>query len=248
MLFVGLDLAWSARNPSGLVVLERAKGGWFPSHWSAELGDDLEIVEFIAEAVGAGPALIAIDAPLIVPNETGSRPCDRELSRVYRKREGGALPVSRTGLGGVVRGEVLVEKLSELGFELTAQVEKGAAVRQVVEVFPHPAMVELFGLERTLKYKAKKGRPLEFRLKEFSQYVELLRSLKRWQPALAAGALLPKALHGLRGRALKALEDLLDACFCAYIGLWLWHWGPQGYRVFGSKQAGFIVVPTRQRA
>jgi len=97
-----------------------------------------------------------------------------------------------------------VAKLSELGFELRAHVKKGASVHQVVEVFPHPAMVELFGLERTLKYKSRKGRTLEFRLRELSRYVELLRSLKRWEPALAARALLPEApIHELRGKALR---------------------------------------------
>ena len=249
MRFVGLDLAWSSRNPSGVVVLAPGEdGAWIPTHWSAELKEDQELVDFIREAVGMEPALVAIDAPLVVPNETGIRPCDRELSQAYRKKEAGALPVSRARLGPKVRGEALVAKLSELGFELRAHVEKGAAVRQVVEVFPHPAMVELFGLERTLKYKARKGRTLEFRLRELSRYVELLRSLKRWEPALAAGALLPEALQGLKGKALKALEDLLDACFCAYIGLWLWHWGPAGYRLFGGEKEGFILVPVRPKS
>ena len=247
MRFVGLDLAWSSRNPSGVVVLASGEEGvWIPTHWSAGLKDDQELLGFIREAVGMEPALIAIDAPLIVLNETGTRPCDRELSQAYRKKEAGALPVSRIGLGGKVRGEALVAKLSELGFELRAHVEKEAFVRQVVEVFPHPAMVELFRLERTLKYKPRKGRALEFRLRELSRYVELLRSLKRWEPALAARALLPEApIHELRGKALKALEDLLDACFCAYIGLWLWHWGPAGYRLFGDEKEGFILVPVQ---
>jgi len=87
MRFVGLDLAWSSRNPSGVVVLASGEEGvWIPTHWSAGLKDDQELLGFIREAVGMEPALIAIDAPLIVLNETGTRPCDRELSQAYRKR------------------------------------------------------------------------------------------------------------------------------------------------------------------
>jgi len=86
MRFVGLDLAWSSRNPSGVVVLASGEEGvWIPTHWSAGLKDDQELLGFIREAVGMEPALIAIDAPLIVLNETGTRPCDRELSQAYRK-------------------------------------------------------------------------------------------------------------------------------------------------------------------
>lgn len=247
MRFVGLDLAWSSRNPSGAVALIRAEGAsWTPAGWSADLQSDEEIVAFITEAVGEGPGLVAIDAPLVVPNEAGTRPCDLALSRVYRKAEAGALPANRRRLGPVVRGEEIVRKLGHHGFVHSPHVERRRPVRQVVEVYPHPAMVELFGLTKTLKYKARKGCSLENRRQELARYIELLRSLAKRDPPLQAKELLSGiSVSGLRGGTLKRVEDLLDACFCAYIALYIWWHGKRGYRCFGDLKRGYILVPVK---
>ena len=250
MRFVGLDLAWSPRNPSGAVVLAQAEGAsWTPAGWSAELQSDEEIINFVTEAVGGGPGLVAIDAPLVVPNETGTRPCDLALSRAYRKAEAGALPANRRRLGPVVRGEEIVKELQRHGFAHSPHVERRRPVRQVVEVYPHPAMVELFGLTKTLKYKARKGRSLEDRRRELARYLELLRSLKEEEPALDSEAILAGVnVAKLSGRAFKRAEDLLDALFCAYIALHIWWHGPQGYRTFGGENSGFVLVPIQPGA
>ena len=246
MRFVGLDLAWSPRNPSGGVVLgwegERAR----PLAWQEALGPDEEITAFIRDGLAAEPGLIAIDAPLLVPNETGTRPCDLALSQAYRQKEAGALPANRRRLGPRPRGEELVHRLSDLGFTLSPRVPPRQPVRQVIEVYPHPAAVELFGLKKTLKYKARKGRSLETRRRELSRYRQLLASLRAHKPPLGADKLLRRIeVAALRGGALKRAEDLLDALFCAYIALYIWWHGPDGYRVFGDETNGFILVPIR---
>jgi len=247
--FAGLDLAWSARNTSGGVVLELVGGVARPVVWRDDLGPDREILEFLLEGVGPGPALVAVDAPLVVPNETGTRPCDLALSRAYRKVEAGALPANRHRLGPQVRGEELVKALTGEGFVFSPMVRPRRPMRQVIEVYPHPAAVELFGLEKTLKYKARKGRSPEGRRRELARYRELLRTLEREEPTLSAGTLLDELpIPALRGRDLKRTEDLLDALFCAYIALYLWWYGPTGYRTFGDAETGFILVPMPARA
>lgn len=81
MRFVGIDLAWSPRNRSGAAVLS-ADGRLV--HATASLGDDDEVSDYVASAIPTGvPGLVAIDAPLAVPNETGSRRCDREVAAVF---------------------------------------------------------------------------------------------------------------------------------------------------------------------
>ena len=244
MRFVGLDLAWSSRNTSGGVVLEWEGERACPLAWREALGSDEEIIAFVRNGLADAPGLIAIDAPLWVPNETGTRPCDLALSRAYRRAEAGALPANRRRLGPRPRGEELVRRFSELGFAFGPHVPPRQPVRQVIEVYPHPAAVELFGLAKTLKYKARQGRPLETRRRELLRYLDLLRSLERREPPMEAEPLLSRLdIPRLRGRALKRAEDLLDACFCAYIALYIWWHGPGGCRTFGDETSGFILVP-----
>jgi predicted RNase H-like nuclease len=244
MWFVGLDLAWSERNTSGAVVLASHGGTATPVAWEDSLGEDREIIQFLLSQLGEAPALVAIDAPLVVPNLTGARRCDRELSHVYREREAGALPANRARLGPRVRGEALVRKLALHGFGHSLQVPPRRPARQLIEVYPHPAAVELFGLEKTLKYKARPGRPLPFRQRELARYRQLLLSLADYVPSLEARSLLERLdPRKARGRALKRLEDLLDALFCAYIACYIWWHGPLGYRCFGDLKEGYILVP-----
>ncbi len=51
------------------------------------------------------------------------------------------------------------------------------------------------------------------------------------------------APSALSGSELKRYEDLLDAAVCAYIALYAWHWGPDGYHVYGDMTRGYIVIP-----
>jgi len=244
MRFCGLDLAWSPRNTSGGVILELQDGRGVPVLWDDSLGSDEEILSFILEGTQGRPALVAVDAPLIVPNETGSRPCDRELSAVYRRAEAAAYPVNRRLLGPEVRGEEISRGLAGRGFIVSPVVAARRPVRQIIEVYPHPAMVELFGLERTFKYKARPGRSLEDRRRELGRYLAAIEGLARHDPPLAPWPVTEEVdLARLAGAALKRAEDLLDALLCSYIALHTWWHGPRGYRVFGDGDSGFILVP-----
>jgi len=242
---VGLDLAWSEGNTSGAVALDWDGCSAFVGG-SVLLKSNEEVVSFVGEQLGPPAVVVAVDAPLVVPNLEGTRPGDRELSRVYRRFGAGAYPANRRRFRGKVRGEELVRKLIELGFTSGPHVGRQAHGRRVVEVYPHPALVELFQLPRTLQYKARQGRSYEHRWAELERLIGLLRGLEQGKPPLQAGAWLD--LHdprGLRGRGLKALEDLLDGLLCAYIALHLWYWGPPGYRCFGDSERGYILVPVQ---
>jgi len=243
--FVGVDLAWSPRNTTGGVILAWDGVVGRPRAWGSALGDDEAILSFIGQGVGRGSALVAIDAPLVVPNERGTRPCDRALSAAYRQHEAAAWPANRARLG-VVRGEALVAHLGALGFVHSPSVQCRRPVRQVIEVYPHPAMIELFGLAKTLKYKARRNRSYGVRWEGLERLKELLASLARGEPALEADELLRElAVRGMRGGKLKCAEDLLDACLTAYIALYIWYWGEVGYRCFGDLRTGYILVPVR---
>ena len=102
---------------------------------------------------------------------------------------------------GVVRGEALVEALATLGFDHQTTVAARTPTRQVIEVFRHPATIALFGLERTLKYKARHGRDMPTRLQAWQHYQAHLGALEQADPPLHGQApLLEQDVSLLRGR------------------------------------------------
>lgn len=244
--YIGLDLAWSERNLSGAAALAGSPAGAALAGPAALLGRLDEVIDFVARAAGDGPAVVAVDAPLLVPNATGRRPAEAALGAVFRAYEAGAHPANRRLLdrGGGVRGELLVERLAAHGFRYVAGVGAAEGGRLVTEVYPHAAMVAIFGLGRTLKYKARGGRAGAVRLAEWRRYQALLLGLAGADPPLAGhGELLGVDVAGLRGRALKAYEDRVDALMCAYVALYAHRWGAARCRVFGDLEGGTIFTP-----
>jgi len=243
--FIGIDLAWSRANPTGAATVRGGTGGG-ELVGAALLGGDDEIVSYVAAAAGAGPALVAIDAPLAVPNAAGRRAGEAELAAVFARHQAGAHPANR-GLPvfqAGVRGEDLVRELERRDFVHRASVQPGVPVRQVLEVYPHAAMVALFELDRTLKYKAKPKRALAARLEAWAAYQRLLDSLREFDPPLRGQAMLTgQDVAALRGRRLKDYEDRVDALMCAYIGLYAFRWGMARCRAFGTLEGGYIFTP-----
>jgi len=250
MRFVGIDLAWSPRNRSGGAVLSADGSLQAPT---AALGSDKEIVDYVVAAIPAGtPGLVAIDAPLAVPNETGSRPCDRQVAAVFDRFEAGPYPANRRNLAryGGLRAEAITRHLHYLGFRHDPHIVRQANTRQVIEVFPHPATVSLFHLERTLKYKARAGRGYPHRWRELTRLQTRLAALAEAEPALVLVTdIASMPIEGKRGKAFKETEDLLDALVCAYSAYYAWYHGPRGYAVYGprdreaSADEGHILVP-----
>ncbi|MBI3247775.1 MAG: DUF429 domain-containing protein [Deltaproteobacteria bacterium] len=253
-VFIGIDLAWSSRNPTGLAALR-----WDgvvasliePLPAAAVYGDD-DILAFVRSVAAHGMVLVAIDAPLTVPNLTGRRPGEAELNAVFAKFHAGAHPANRQRLagynGGTVRGETLLAGLATLDIRHDPILTPQMPTRQAFEVYPHPAMVTLFRLDRILKYKAKPTISHAQRVAEFRRYQRLLAGLRRHDPPLALPKPLLSDIHLThRGRALKAYEDQLDAVFCAYLALYYWRWGAERCRMFGDITRGYIVVPVDER-
>lgn len=243
--FIGIDLAWSDNNPSGVAAIRDGRlvasaGG---------LSKMSEILDFVGDHLSRRHgSIVAVDAPLRVPNETGIRACDRALSADWRRYQAGAYPANRKLLerDGVVRGEALTAALSErFKFYESDVIPRRTKARLVCEVYPHPALVSLFGLDRTLKYKRGRGRSFEERWSEFDRYRRLLRKLRKADPRLRGTRRLLKStqVYGLRGAALQAYEDALDAITCAYIAAYLWRHGPRAVLRYGSLEEGHILVP-----
>lgn len=242
---IGIDLAWSPRNATGAAVLVGdAMAGRLVD--SAVLQSNSAIVDYIVQHSKTPGVLVAVDAPLRVPNERGRRPAEAELARVFARYEAGAHPANRALLtyDGELRGEALVAALAEHGFVEAASIDAGVVMRQVTEVYPHAAMIGLFGLTRTLKYKVRPNRDRTAILAAWQRYQQYLRALVTAEPALTGhGPLLDQNVAELRGKRLKQYEDRVDALLCAYVALYAFRWGAARCRTFGTLEAGHIFVP-----
>lgn len=250
MKFIGIDLAWSPRNRSGYAVLSAA--GQLLEASSSMVGDD-ETLGLIERVLPPDtPGMVAIDAPLAVPNTEGARQCDQEVASVFARFQAAPYPANRRNLSryGGLRAETIRRQLQSSGFRHSPVIDRIVDTRQVIEVFPHPATVSLFGLSKTLKYKARQGRDYHVRWQELIRLRDNLAGLRLADPPLLLpNDLVQGQIEGKQGQHLKEIEDQLDAIVCAYSALYAWHHGSRGYAAYGrgavvdDPEADHILVP-----
>lgn len=264
MLYVGVDLAWGEStavrpaNETGLVCL--TEGGEIrAAGWCRGLSDTLS---WILDAVGSEvDVLVAVDAPLIVTNESGQRVCERQVGQRYGRWQVSANTTNTRSprLAGVA----LLRELAAVGFTYSdgwaGPPEQG---RQVFECYPYTALVgaaELgYDIERPrYKRKPKTLRVAEWRPMRAEACDELIRRvadlssadppvLLSSHPVTAALAQAPSPLADL---PYKHREDVLDAVICAWTAS-LWHrHGTGRCQVLGEPSASgtapTIIAPAR---
>ena len=247
MFFVGIDLAWSKKNCTGIAIIE-GNGEYAEICGKPKtVSSDDDIVNYIKEFVGDDNALIAIDAPLIVQNKDGRRKAEQLVHMLFHKYGAVAYPSNRNRLcqenSDKLRGEELSEKLEKENFKhnpyITKQFEEE---RKFFEIYPHPSMVAIFHLREILRYKKKNKRDYEFRWDEFEKYQCCLKKLSEENPSLKLPEyIVEKKVKGLKGKKLKEYEDILDAIFCAYVAYYYW-FHPQKCMVLGDMKEGYIVT------
>ena len=249
MKFLGIDLGWRSQ-PSGLCCLE-----WIDEQLQLLDLDRKEaiadILTWIDQSVQSNePAVIAVDAPTLIPNANGSRLPDKLSHKYFGKYHAGCYPANQN-LPFADRTINFGLELESRGFAHAPTIEPQKLSRYQIEVFPHPAIVNLFNLERILKYK--KGRLSERRLELIKLQNYLLDILPSFSPPLRLGGSLREAAGAstflleipTTGATLKAVEDKLDSLICAYIAAYWWYWGEERNLVLGDHTTGYIIVPQR---
>lgn len=242
MKFIGIDLGWKSQ-PSGLCYLELidAKLQILDLDRKESVADILVWIDNCVQP--SESALIAVDAPTLIPNATGSRLCDKLTHKYFGKYHAGCYPAN-LGLPFAQRTVNFGLELEYRGYSHAPTIQAQKPGKYQIEVFPHPAIVHLFGLERILKYK--KGRLNERRLELLKLYNYILEILPSHSPPLCPARLcdfissIPS-----KGAQLKAVEDKLDSIICAYVAAHWWYWGEQRNLVLGDQSTGYIVVPSQ---
>lgn len=248
MKFVGIDLGWQSQ-PSGLCCLI-----WQDNVLRLSELHRLEaipdVLAWVDQRVGSEEsAVVAVDAPTLIPNATGMRLPDRLAHQYFGRYHAGCYPANL--------GRPFANRTVSFGLNLEAKKFIHAPViqpqqpgRYQIEVFPHPATIHLFNLERILKYK--KGRVAERQAELIKLRNYILSVLPTLEPALQFSTELvhsfltdiPQTSH-----TLKALEDKLDSLICAYVAAHWWYWGLERNWVLGAATpeesciTGYIIVP-----
>ncbi|MEL6935400.1 MAG: DUF429 domain-containing protein [Cyanobacteria bacterium J06633_23] len=236
MYFLGVDLGWQT-GPTGVCCLQLT-AATLSLVTLDRLTTHSDVLTWITHQVPANiPAMVAVDAPTIIPNPTGMREPDRLAHKYFGKYHAGCYPANQSSVFAP-RLLAFGQALTDQGFGHAPTLEPRQPGRYQIEFFPHPAMVHLFGLSRILKYK--KG-PIAQRRQQLEKLRSLLlKHLPNHTPRLELHQL-PTIPQG--GAALKAVEDQLDSIVCAYGAAHWWYWGRLRNQVLGDLASGYIVVP-----
>ena len=193
MRFVGCALAWrpgEARERASCLVVLDERGSIIANSFAEDAADIAAKVEdYAAERRGV---IVAVDAPLAVPNERGSRRIERILSKV-------ALPAysaSRKMFGGEPYPEELLSQLEGVGVEYTDYPFPRTRGQRTVTEVDSAATLKILALERT----ARDGEPswMEPNGKDLAQ---VLRNME--EPKLRKGN------KQTRATAIKTAVDIL---------------------------------------
>jgi predicted RNase H-like nuclease len=229
---LGIDAAWTDKNPSGVAVATEEAEGWrlkgaFPSveHFLAEahkkpaperpsggVGHARALLEATRAMAGRLPDLVAIDMPMALEPITTRRASDDALSRAYGAKWCAAHSPNALRPGPV--SDHLREGFGEAGFPLCITE---IATPGLMEVYPHPALVELCNEPKRLPYKVGKVRsywpdakPEHRRLLLSGEWSSIGTVLEPY--LLGAGAFCNT--FELTPKRLKAQEDMIDAIIC----------------------------------
>lgn len=235
-VLVGIDLAWGDRNPDGVTILRFEDGldhgMTAPPVTFISRGDDA-LFTTLASVESATRLFVAIDAPLICPNAEGSRPVDKECTRRFGRHHAGCHPANQRLCRRPLR---IAAGLVGRGYALTTENSRGDRIAS--EVYPHPATIQLFGIEKTIKYK--KGL-VASRRAEFLRYQGCLRD--------CLGRELPEWLEWDAHRALlaapwsKPIEDQTDSILCALIAYLHLRYEGRRTEAIGDDETGHILLP-----
>jgi predicted RNase H-like nuclease len=263
--FIGVDLAWGEGKPSrpanesGLALIDESGIVLFAG-WARGID---EVADWLIRVAEPG-ALIAIDAPLVIPNATGMRLAEREVGMGYGRWHVAA-NASNAAMGWK-GGVTLYNRLIAEGFIYTDGTgPRDPSAIAFFECYPYTTIVgmeELGYEDKRPRYKrlnkalgAGEGR--EARRLACDDLLRRLDGLSAATPPLAlsshpTSAELLSTPTPIDDVPYKHREDLIDALICAWTAsVWQRH-GESRVQILGltdqldpSGHRGVIVAPAR---
>lgn len=232
---LGIDAAWTETEPSGVALGIHDGARWkiaavVPSYGSfglppptvrvrGSLPDIPNLLRVAETMTGRAVDLVAVDMPLSREPIVERRVSDQAVSLAYGGRWAGTHTPNAERPGKT--GEALGQRFEAAGYPLMTTEING---RGVIEVYPHPALVELARADFRLPYKAGKVRSYWKDLTVAARKESLIDTWRSIVALLAAEIdgvtdALPPPLPTASGHQLKAFEDMLDAVVCVWVGI-----------------------------
>lgn len=237
MRYIGIDLAWTTKNETGICVLNN-DGEIL--HLSAKVYANADIIDIIKEFYQF-PTLVAIDAPIVVPNASGSRSAESELARhkIHNHRIR-AFHCSRNYLtkhyGGIRAEELANMLIREMNFNIGYFKDENS----IVETLPTGIIAGLLPEAAPFRYKIKKGVNTKLASDELIRLASMFDDKRLLEKLIVNKTIkYSRSLH-------KHLEDQVDAFLCAYMGYRLQYKGTE-VLIFGDYSNGFILLPFEER-
>jgi predicted RNase H-like nuclease len=236
--FIGVDLAWRegsadlVANETGVAVID-ADGRVLDAGWKRGVE---QTIAWVDSAAADGDAVMFVDAPLVVRNETGQRLCEKQVGQRYWRWK---VSANTTNTGSPRLAGVQFLRLAGLSGWRYSDGSGGPprAGRIISETYPYATLVgaaELgYDTERPrYKRKLRRLRAAQWRTERAATCDTLIERLGR-----LADADPPLLLHShpvtrelaeqpspVIDSAYKHREDLIDALLCAWTAsLWTRH-------------------------
>ena len=236
--FLGLDLAWAPRHSSGGAVMELHEDG-LKLLSSCSLRAHEDILSWIARNRGRDGVTLAVNAPLIVENMNGQRPCDTQLHEHFQQHQ---VDEYQVNLVNASHPRTIGRALMTMGFDKDPAAEGD----RVIETYNQATQVLLFGLERPIRLKTG---PVGARKDAVARYRETLSSVlwdahPRLTESVALDELIYADLPSCNGSRVGELEERLEATLCAYTAAYLNVRGPEDCAYLGDQDTGYVLLPT----
>ncbi len=241
-LVLGIDAAWTARQPTGVCLLAKEDTTWRCIALTPDLkrfvrGPTAEDLDWMQRPEGSEMSVpqlteaverwhpkgrlqvVAMDIPLARSPVRGRRKADNEVTRMYGRYGCGTHSPMPDRPGPI--SDRLRAAWAEAGFPL-ATLGGPPPCPAVLEVYPHPAVMMLLEASYRVPYKASRagkywpGRSVKERV------LAICAELRRIEQALQQRIreipqIVPAEVATLS--MLKRYEDALDAAVCAWVGV-----------------------------
>ena len=236
--YMGLDLGWTPRDSSGGVVLEPTDDGGVRVVSAESLRSHEDTLRWITRNRGRAVCTLAVNAPIIVENLSGARPCDRQLLEHFSRFR---IDEYANNTVSASHPRTMGRALMRMGFDPNPQTEGD----RIIETHTQAAQVLLFGVDRPVRLKAG---PIGARKEAVARLREMITErLYDGRPMLddsqALSQMMDAHLPDLNGTRLGELEERLEALLAGYVAAYLGQNGTPSCAFLGDMDRGYILLP-----